>query len=256
MLVFGLLAGCSSSKDYSQTLSIQFNPMYSGFDGVHTFQIPATVVNEGANGVTSVTWEASDKSLVDLTPDPNGVDVMITTKKAGMVTIIAHTDVAIGKVPLVITQYSPDQWAAGQTRYTSGSKVSLGMGVHMMGGYVACNSCHGTDPGSAAIQHTPEQTGGFTDDQIKGIFMSGKLPPSDANPLMINPTQFSSFHQWQFADDTEINGTIAYLRSLTPMAQGAIDFGGHGRPDGGMGGYGDGGHHGDGGFGGGFPHDM
>jgi hypothetical protein len=252
------VAGCSS-KDYSETLSVQFNPMYSGYDGVHTYQIPATIVNNAAAMITGVTWDSSDHSMVDLAPSADGNDVMITTKKAGTVTIIAHTDTAIGKVTLTIASYTPDQWAAGQTRYTSGSMESFGMGVRGMGGYVACTSCHSNNPGSPAIEHTPEQTGGFTDAQLKQIFMMGQLPASDANPLQINPMMFQSFHQWMFADDNEANGTIAYLRSLTPMAQGAIDFGGHGHGDGGMGPYGDGGfggHH-DGGMGGqGQPTDM
>ena len=34
-------AGCLGSS-YSQTLNVDFSPMYSGFDGVHTYQVPAT----------------------------------------------------------------------------------------------------------------------------------------------------------------------------------------------------------------------
>jgi hypothetical protein len=69
--------GCSSTPSYSSTLNIAFSPMYSGYDGVHMYQIPATINNTDG----PVTWTASDKSMVDLTPDPNGIDVMITTKR-------------------------------------------------------------------------------------------------------------------------------------------------------------------------------
>jgi len=253
-LAVALLAGCSSSSDnIEQTLSIQFNPMFSGFDGVHPFQIPATIADAAVNGVANVKWSASDASFVDFAPDPNGIDVMITTKKAGSVTIIAKTDNAVGKVKLTIASYTAEQWAAGQTRYTSGSMVMVGPGKGgvPMGGYVACTSCHGDAPNSIAIQHTPAQTGGFTDDQIKGIFLHGMLPASDQNPLAIDPKNFMSFHTWQTASDAESDGLVAYLRSLTPKAQGPI---GGGRPDGGMrpdGGFGnhDGGHGDGGGFG-------
>lgn len=241
------LGGCSSGKDYSQTLTVHFNPMYSGWDGVHMYQIPATVDNASA-----VHWAASDDAYVDLTPDPNGVDVMITTKKPGNVTIIATTNDAIGKVPLTIEPFSPDLWQTGMTRYVSGAQVTIGGGVHGQGGKdVACTSCHG----SSAIEHTPEQTGGFTDDQLKNIFLHGMLPASDAaNPFFGGAQNFMSFHTWDVADDNEANGLVAYLRSLKPMAQGQIDFGGrggdggvHGPRDGGFGGGGDGGFGGGGG---------
>lgn len=245
------LAGCSPAKSYSQTLNIDFSPMYSGYDGVHTYQVPATIANAGVNGVSNVSWSASDTSVVDLAPQPDGVSVMITTKRAGTVTITATTDDAIGKSKLTIAAYTPEQWAAGQARYNSGATVMMGPGGHGDGGvmdgskYVSCVSCH--DPSAASsmatdsgrtVEHTPQQTGGFTDDQMKQIFLDGVLPPSDANPLHISPNRFMSFHTWQASDD-EANGLVAFLRSLTPKSQGPLDFGGHGG----------GGHHGDGGSG-------
>jgi hypothetical protein len=235
-------AGCSSSStpSFNSTLSIAFNPMYSGYDGVHTYQIPATITNgNGAAAPTSVKWSASDSSMVDLAPASNGIDVMITTKKAGMVTIIATAGDAIGKAPLTIAGYTADQWTTGQTRYTAGTPTSLRMQLRNDGGadkYVQCTSCHGNAPGSPAIEHTPQQTGGFTDAELKGIFEMGQLPAADLMvPLFGGEAQFMSFHQWMVASDDEANGLIAYLRSLTPMAQGMIDFGGRGRGDGGMG---------------------
>ena len=229
-----LLLGCGSdaTKTYDQTLSIVFNPMYSGYDGVHMYQIPATIENAGVTGVTNVQWSASDSSMVALSPMSDGVSVMITTKKAGKVTIIAHTDVAEGKAPLTITQYTPDQWAAGMTRYNSGAMVTPGT-INGQS-YVACTSCHGDSPMSLAVQHTPEQTGGFTDDQIKNVFLMGILPPSDQNPLDLDPMTFQSFHQWMVANDAEAVGLIAYLRSLTPKDQGQLNWGGRNRGDGGV----------------------
>lgn len=230
-LAVGIL-GCNSTPNYSSTLNIAFSPMYSGYDGVHTYQIPATINNNGG----PVTWSASDKSMVDLTPDPNGIDVMITTKKAGKVTIQAVTADSIGKAMLTIEAFTPSQWAAGMNRYTTGAIVTLGQATRGIGGKDAqCAGCHG-DAAKTAIEHTPEQTGGYTDDQITGIFLNGILPTQDqSNSLFVSPMFFKNFHTWTVASPDEMTGLVAYLRSLKPKAQGALDFGGGGgRGDGGM----------------------
>jgi len=249
-------SGCStapasdgSDPQYTSTLNIYFNPMYSGYDGVHTYRVPATIDNgNGAAPVAGAHWEASDPSMVDIAPDPTdptGVGVLLTTKKAGTVTITATTKDAIGKALLTITAYTPDQWQLGQTRYTAGDMTTIGMQLHgSRSKYVQCTSCHGT---MVAIEHTPEQTGGFSDEEMKGIILHGTLPPQD---LMVDihggAAQFKAFHQWMVASDDEANGLVAYLRSLPPKAQGMIDFGGHGHhhgdggwspPDGGMAGW-------------------
>src|SRR5438270_1385482 len=116
------VVGCKSDPQYNSTLNIAFSPMYSGYDGVHTYQVPATINNTAG----PVTWSASDKSMVDLVPDPNGIDVMITTKKVGKVTIQAVIGDAIGKSTLTIESFTPAQWAAGMTRYTTGPVITLG----------------------------------------------------------------------------------------------------------------------------------
>lgn len=227
------IAGCGGEPNYTSTLNIAFSPMYSGYDGVHTYQVPATINNTAG----PVKWSASDSSMVDLVPDPNGIDVMITTKKAGKVTIQATTADAIGKSVLNIESFTPAQWAAGMNRYTSGPVVSLGQAVRGQGDHGAqCAGCHGDSATSSAIEHTPEQTGGYTDDQITNIFLNGILPTQDqSNSLFVSPMFFKSFHNWTVASADEQAGLIAYLRSLAPKAQGALDFGGGGnRGDGGM----------------------
>lgn len=225
--------GCSKSQPtYTSTLNIAFSPMYSGYDGVHMYQIPATINNTAG----PVTWSASDKSMVDLTPDPNGIDVMITTKKAGTVTIQAVVGDAIGKSPLTIEAFTSDQWTAGMNRYTTGTIVTLQQAVHGQGTKDAqCTGCHGDSATSTAIQHTPEQTGGYTDDQLTNIFENGILPTQDqSNSLFVSEQFFMSFHTWTTASSDEAKGLVAYLRSLTPKSQGSLDFGGGGaHPDGG-----------------------
>jgi hypothetical protein len=254
----GSKGGPASSSDggglgnFTSTLSLFFNPMYSGYDGMHTYQIPVTIDNAGET-IPNVRWSASDPSMVDIaaTSDPN--TVMITTKKAGSVRIIAQTDTAIGIAPLTIAAYTPDQWTMGQTRYTSGTPTSLRGQLTSDGGadkYVQCTSCHGDSPMSLAVQHTPEQTGGFTDDELKNIFLHGQIPAADLTVLNITADDFASFHQWSVGSDAEANGLLAYLRSLTPKDQGPLNFGGRGQRDGGYG-------RGDGGYGrrdgGGYP---
>jgi hypothetical protein len=229
------VAGCSSSSpNYTSTLSLAFDPMYSGFDGVHTYQVPVTITG---NADGAITWSASDPSMVDLVPDSTGMNCMITTKKAGNVTIQATTKDSIGKAPLTIESFTAAQWTKGQSRYTTGAMVTLGGGIRGGGGPDACTSCHGT----SAVEHTPQQTGGFTDQQLKDIFEKGTLPPQDAiNPFFGGAAHFAMFHLWTVADDDEATGLVAYLRSLAPMAQGSIDFGGHGPGGGGDGGRPDG----------------
>src|ERR1700722_8151332 len=45
-------------------LTVAFNPMYSAYDGVHTFSVPALVVGSSDN----VVWSA-DSTFVGITPD-------------------------------------------------------------------------------------------------------------------------------------------------------------------------------------------
>src|SRR5688572_15827470 len=68
------------------TLEILFSPMYSAYDGVHPFKLPA-VVNSIMPGVVS--WSASDPSMVDLEADLATGGTMMTMRKAGSVKIIA-----------------------------------------------------------------------------------------------------------------------------------------------------------------------
>ena len=235
-LVAGALGflGCNSTPSYSSTLNIAFSPMYSGYDGVHMYQIPATINNTDG----PVKWTASDNSMVDLTPDPNGIDVMITTKKAGKVSIQAVVGDAMGKTTLTIEQFTPDQWSAGMNRYTTGDIVTLHQAFNGTGSKNAmCAGCHSSQPNSPAIEHTPEQTGGYTDQQLIDIFVNGILPTQDqSNSLFVSPMFFKSFHTWMTAGPDEQMGLVAYLRALAPKAEGSLDFGGGG------------GHHGDGGM--------
>jgi hypothetical protein len=259
--VTGIIGACSSSTSSSSSgsssspdsggcssttaLNILFNPMYSAFDGTHTFQIPAVV-----NGIdnSTVKWTASDTTVVSVAPDSDTGGIMLTALKAGTVTINAEAGSLCGSSVLTITSATTDDWNAGSARYNDGVVLRRGPpgDAGDDGGdagpppqEAACTNCHGPTANGPFIDiaHTPEQTGGFSDDDLVGIFTMGQVPDGgyfDTSIIAYN--QWQRFHQWDMTSD-EAKGVVVYLRSLTPAAQdGTSAFGGHfdgGRRDGG-----------------------
>lgn len=238
-------------------LKIVFSPMYSAYDGVHTFQVPA-VVNGIDPTATQIVWSAADPSMVALQPDPTTGGVMITMQKSGNTTIYAQAGTLCGAAPLTITAATPDDWMAGSTRYNDGVTISI---RNLFGGgrqspdagqtsdQYACTNCHGdtaTGP-YKDVAHTPEQTGGFSDTDLINIFEHGMVPQGGYfDTMILSYAMWQSFHKWD--PGTAEKGLVVYLRSLTPAAQnGSSNFGG--MYDGGVRGGRDGGFNfGDGGF--------
>jgi hypothetical protein len=223
--------GCARSQ-----LDIYFSPMYSAFDGVHTFQVPAMV-----NGIdpAKVTWNISNPALAILQPNAEGV--MITVQRVGNATILASAGTSCGSASLLVSPASPDDWLIGSNRYNSG--------VSLMGGAVtaptdggaveaACTSCHGdtaTNGPFRTVSHTPRQTGGFSDDQLIQIFTEGSLPPyAYFDDTIVPRVEWATFHRWSMTP-VQAKGMVVYLRSLVPERQKGSrgDFGI--RPDGGPG---------------------
>jgi hypothetical protein len=243
------LAGCGKSSTQNATiagdltqLQVLFNPMYSAFDGVHPFKVPAIVDNVDPS---TVTWSLSDPSMADLVVDPGIGGVMIAPRKPGKVTVIATAGKQRGTSLLTITQATPDDWSVGNMRYNNGVVLTGGVGRQNGDGGamkdVACTNCHG-DTATAGpyrtVSHTPQQTGGFSDDDLLGIFTMGKVPVDGYfDSTVVNYNMWRQFHNWQMSPQ-EAKGIIVYLRSLTPQAQAGRrgDFGGRGRGDGGAGG--------------------
>jgi hypothetical protein len=261
-------AGTCTKND----IKIAFNPMYSAFDGIHTFQVPAIVDGISA---AAITWSASDPTVVGLQPDATTRGVLITTLKAGMVNIIATAGTLCGFAPLTISQAEVDDFEAGDKRYNNGIVIERpmrrdggggggrgdggdgdggrpdgggradgggrpdgggnnGLGV-VDGGTidrVACTNCHGPTANGPfkTVAHTPEQIGGFSDENLKSIF-NGVWPTGTGNPFdttIVGMQQWSAFHKWDMTED-EAAGIIIYLRALTPTPQmGARNFGGRG----------------------------
>jgi hypothetical protein len=257
---------CSGQDDI---LTIAFAPMYSAVipgNNTHTFSVPAIV--SGVSG-TDVTWSASSNAVV-LASDPSTGGVLITmsdTGTGGTVIITAKAGGSCGTSTLNITSALITDWAAGNSRYNDASVpfngLMFGNTAAPDGGYrYACTSCHaehGADAGAGVVgfndvAHTPEQTGGFSDQQLLAIIQHGDVPGySDAgvaaadagyfDPTIVPYREWHHFHQWGLTTE-EQTGIVVYLRSLTPTAQnGSSNFGGFTMGDGGFH------HHRDGGFG-------
>jgi hypothetical protein len=257
----GSATTCAKSQ-----IEILFSPMFSAFDGVHRFQVPATV---NSIDPSAITWSISDPTLANLQVNADGV--MITVQKAGTANIIATAGTLCGSAPLTVTASTTDHWMVGSARYTTGQMLTIGPGggglgpqpPGGMGGMatrdVACTSCHG-DTATAGpfktVSHTPMQTAGFSDDQLIKIFTAGVLPDGAYfDDEIVSRQQWSNFHRWTMTPE-QATAMVVYLRSLTPESQkgSRADFGGRvmrpdggggGRGDGGFGGRGDGGRRGD-----------
>ena len=242
-------------------LPIKFNPIYSGFDGTHTYQVPVFVdgVDPG-----SVVWGSSDPTMVHFDPYVRGI--MITTRKAGDVTIVAQSGGQCGSAPLHIAQYTVDEWNTGNARYNNSMALMINpeagipadASFNIPDGYTfdasafdaavicnylkdasipnafagetpACTNCHGVGSNGMLfgmslfndIAHTPEQTGGFSEDDLTNVFYNAIIPDGGVfDPTIIPYCAWQLYHKWQDIDTPEKQaGMRAYLRSLTPQEQ-------------------------------------
>ena len=208
------MASCSDSATPAGTgstapLVVLFPVAYSAFDGKNSYKLPAMV-----DGLTAgIAWTASDPKLVDLAPLADG-QVQVTMKAAGSVKIIATAGARTGATKLTILEHTPEEYKAGLDRYTKGS------GAGNTGAGQPCANCHG----ETGIQHSPQQTGGFTEDELRDIIRAGKLPQAIVDKYGENE-MWHQLHQWS-GSESEITGLVVFLRSLAPKSQGAkIDFG-------------------------------
>jgi hypothetical protein len=238
-------------------LTIRFNPMFSGYDGVHTYQVPTFVPGVDPS---MLTWGSTDPTMIDIQPYPGRPGMMLTTKKAGDVTIVVFVtgSTMCGTAPLHIEQYTSDEWNFGNARYNNGNPLVLdpdaGFGSGPTDGGLdawvdasglcamyqnvanafenppaACTNCHGTMSNGmlfgmtlfSDIQHTPEQTGGFSEDDLVNAYVFGTIPPGGYFDNSITPyCLWHQVHTWWDIDTPEKRkGMNAYLRSLTPQEQ-------------------------------------
>jgi hypothetical protein len=234
-------------------LTIAFNPMYSAYDdGAHEFQVPVKV--DGATGKLTVTTAPTD--FVDQRPATAGVTLI--TKKAGKATVTITDEAGNkGTAELTVTKNDPGDVDIGRERYANGIEAlnlpEGGIAALQSDGGIpmiprnemgACTFCHKpdgsqpvtmtTDITQVDVEHTPQQTAGFSDEELIKIFSEG-IKPAGASYRVVNgggmlPDEvaaviYGRFHKWSVDPKVRV-GIVAYLRSLTPKAQGFIDFGG------------------------------
>jgi hypothetical protein len=205
--------------------------MYSAYDGMHTFQIP--VVPQG--GVTVDKWEIVDANgkvqtdVADFVDQPSFGGTMITTRKAGDFVVLAHAGKQSGSAQIHITSADPSVWQTGESRYndniTLDTLIPTGTSTAGIPKDVSCANCHGDGANFLDVQHTPQQTGGYSDDDLKKIITMGMKPPGAKSKTGVPLALYAYFHTWMATDD-EQQGLVIYLRSLTPKSQGALDFAG------------------------------
>jgi hypothetical protein len=257
----GNVDGGVLSCDTPDGLTIKFNPIYSGFDGTHTYQVPVFV--EGVDP-SAVTWGSSDPTMVHFDPYVRGI--MITTRKAGDVTVVATGDGKCGSAPLHIAQYTADEWNSGNARYNNNTPLIVNpeagiptdASFNLPDGYTfdasgidaavicqylqeagapnvfmnetpACTNCHGVGSSGQLfgmslfndVAHTPEQTGGFSEDELTNVFYNAIIPDGGTFDNNIIPyCAWQAYHKWQDIDTPgKQAGMRAYLRSLTPQEQ-------------------------------------
>jgi hypothetical protein len=216
-------------------LTVAFSPMYSAFDGKHVFQIPAIV--RGSNG--QVTWSADERMVGMQTDNERPNEVLIQMLQPGNVLInVESTDGKCGSSVLFISAAMESDWEIGNARYNNGQSLHLAAGATQGNGSPleqgtggpACTSCHGetaTTGPYTNVSHTPEQTGGFSDEDLLGIILRGNFPDGGYfDHTIANYDAWHNFHRWADITPDQQRGIITYLRSLTPADQkGSINFG-------------------------------
>lgn len=245
--------GSSSSAATCDTPSLQvkFAKLYSAFDGQNEYKVPAKVTDINGADISgaSVEWFVKDPSIADWEFDNSTGFAVFTTKKAGETTVIAKSGSQCGLAPLSVTAATTAQWEAGSRRYNNGNalpQVQVGPNGVPMGDFTqiqaelqakppACTNCHGPTATSSffkTVAHTPMQTGGFSDEELKAVVTQAIIPEGGYFSDIIPKQIWSYFHKWQ-ATDEEAQGLVVFLRSLPPQKQsGEVDFGGFRRPGG------------------------
>lgn len=225
------------------TISLLFSPMYSAFvpgSAAQTFRVPAITTDGHA-----ASWSSSDPAAVLLAPDPTTGGVLITmqgTGANGAVTIFAAEGASCGASALNITANTENDWTFGNARYNDG----------LPDGGTACTNCHGptaTNTPFRDVTCTPEQVGGFSDQDLIGMIVQGTVPDGGFfDPTLVNAActdagvflspgspacatqayaEWHSYHQWNDITAAEQPGIVCYLRSLAPASQtGRQNFGG------------------------------
>ena len=219
--------GADNATAATGSLKLLFAPMYSAFEPSHTYKLPVII-----DGVQGATFSASDPSKVDVENTPTGAT--LTMKAPGQVTITAKLGAETGTSLLTITETTAADWERGNARYNTmvdalptpdGGTVTIANFFTTSDPKGACTTCHSETAKLLKIQHTPQQTGGYSDEDLVNIFTNGMKPEGAQFHTSFPEFIYVRFHTWD-ATEAEKKGIVVYLRSLEPKSQGELDFGG------------------------------
>jgi hypothetical protein len=247
---------------------IQFSPsMYSAFGGSQTYSLTPFVpaadpakMDSDPVVATSIKWAVDTKIAKQEPFDAVPGAIKLTTTGTGSSTVsLTATTMSGAKIraesKLNVSKASDEEWAKGDARYSGGQNIDfasmfrgmMGMMPPAGGGVcglpfnimqnlpkeASCTNCHNTSASALAVEHTPMQTAGYSDDQLIAIFTQGMkpagyqfnsiflkmLPQLGGDPSCV----YSMFHTWQIDEETK-RGIVLKLRSITPMKQEAVDL--------------------------------
>ena len=268
MLLCAAIAGCGGSDEKApegtlrQNL-IQFSQTaYSAFGGAQNYSLtpfvpsadPASKDSDPVMAAT-IKWDV-DGAFVKQEPftDIPGA-IKLTTKKAGTTKVSLTATTASGakvrgETQLKITAASDDEWAKGDMRYSGGANIDFrsmfggammmppaGPGVcglpfnitAMLPKDASCTNCHNTSSSAIAVEHTPTQTAGYSDEQLISIFSQGQKPAGyQFNSVFLKMLPqpdciYAMFHTWMIDEETK-KGIILKLRSIEPKKQAELDL--------------------------------
>jgi hypothetical protein len=270
-LCWTALGGCSSSDKAPPEVGvtipglIRFEKMYSAFDGTHDYKLTPSIpsadpASTDADPIdpASVKWDVPSAFASSEPYDSLPAGIEITVKKAGMTTITATATTKSGRkvkgqAPLQITAGTPEAWDAGNMRYNNDVTIMFQSAFGPAAGGAAgggaamgqcglpitlmiptdssCANCHSNTSG-ITVEHTPQQTAGYSDDDLIQIFTTGVKPMGGTfnSPFLKNIPDpnlqaciYKSFHTWDIADDVKA-GIVLKLRSIEPAAQASVDI--------------------------------
>jgi hypothetical protein len=235
---------------------MKFSPVYSAYESSHTYAVPVVV------NTMNATLTASDPTAVGIAQNADlsqngftGWTLTMLSVPSGPVTLTAQVGNYCTSAQLNVTMATSDDWQIGNARYNNGASLHLpmfggrgggdggpppmmmppntsgGSPFETADGGPACTSCHGETATSGFLNdvaHTPEQTGGFSDDDLVNIIVHGVVPDGGYfDPNIISMTMWHSIHQWADIMPDQYRGMVVYLRSLTPVPQmGHVNLGG------------------------------
>jgi uncharacterized low-complexity protein len=262
LLLCAAAAGCSSSDDSKSAglllpRLISFSPMYSAFDdNAHEYALTPSVPSAAATSkdadpvvAASIKWDV-DAAFVKRDEFPELANsVKLTTKKTGETTVKVTAKTLSGQsvrgeAKLTISKASQSEWDAGEARYNNGMMITwmrptmaasgegtCGLPVTIdLPKTSACGNCHNSMANAISVEHTPTQTGGYSNEDLVNIFTTGAKPAGGTfnSPFLKNAPMpdciYAAFHTWEMTDD-EKKGIVWKLRSIAPRVQEEIDFG-------------------------------